>query len=241
MKYRIGLFLLFVIGACTITDEQDFPLTSQFTRMKLIDTFHNELHLDTSRYISEAEFHPMYMGPIKDSLYLNYWSGHSTYRTEDWFGYRMPDSLDMNIFVDTSRVIGAVVKFWIPPPPVLDGEDENSEIGYFRGGIKSYPVFVQNVSEDTLGVGYGEYIPLLMEAKDKDGVWRPVQETFFYGCGTGLTHFYLPSGEFLLTSCKMFAGDFETTLRLKFNKVYSNEFKDNIHLSQFEEAPRSWD
>ncbi|MCB0514726.1 MAG: hypothetical protein R2798_04390 [Chitinophagales bacterium] len=221
--------------------------------IELIDTFKNKLLLDTANSITIAEFHPTYIGVAKNSILLNYWSDEIEYRTMDWQEYKDPDSNDLEIYVDTSQIIGSVNKFSIslPPPPLnyendpkeIDNEEDKQEKKNYRGEIKSYPVFVKNKTKDTLDVGYGEYIPLIIEAKDNSGNWKPIQKPYIYRCGTGLTNYFLPPNEIIITSCKLFEGDYETKMRVTFgfdNTTSSNEFKGKMNYKQFDESKEKY-
>lgn len=49
-----------------------------------------------------------------------------------------------------------------------------------------------NKHADTIVVGYGDLIPIIMEAKDKHGKWKVIQDRYVVGCGTGVGHIFLP-------------------------------------------------
>lgn len=213
----------------------------------LIDTFRNQLQLDTANSITEAEFHPMYMGRKRDSILLNYWPGEIEYKSINWKKYKRPDSSEVSIFVDTTQIIGSVNRFIAPPPPPPNAESDEKEYKwerkFFRGDIKSFPIFVKNNTKDTLNVGYGEYIPMIIEAKDSLGNWRSIQEPYIYFCGTGLTNYFLPPDEIIITSCKLFEGEFETKMRIAFGfdiKTKSNEFNGKMRYEQFNEPKEKY-
>lgn len=242
------IYIMIIWGwSCEYSSKSLIPYSTNFESIELIDTFNNKLKLDIANSITEAEFHPAYIGIRKDSIKLTYWSGDVTHRSNDWRKFKEPDSIDLKIYVDTTRIIGAVndVPLPPPPPPLIFKEGEKEKYDFwekqtFRGDIKSYPVFITNISNDTLKVGTGENIKLITEAKDSLGNWKPIQKPSNLLCGTGLTLYYLPSTEIILTSCKLFDGDFETTMRLIFESdadiiIKSNEFKGKMNYSQFDE------
>lgn len=112
-----------------------------------------------------------------------------------------------------------------------------------RGDTKSYPVIITNVSADTLEVGYGEYLSLIIEAKDSLENWMPIQERFFYKCATGLMDFHLPPDEIIISSIKHFSGPFETKMRIAFGrdrKIKSNEFIGSINYEQFTDPEHNY-
>ena len=112
--------------------------------------------------------------------------------------YKYPDSNDLKIVVDTSEIIGSG----------MDVTDDDVRSYNFKGKYKSYPVFIENVSNDTLSIGFGNRIYPIVEAKDSLGNWRPIQKPGTYYCGTGLQSFYLEPNNILISSCKLYDGDF---------------------------------
>ena len=88
-----------------------------------------------------------------------------------------------------------------------------------------------------MSVGYGQHIPLILEAQDSLGEWQAIQKLYTYWCGTGLTSFCLLPGELVITSCKLYEGDYQTKMRLAFGfkkTNYSNEFIGRMNYKQFE-------
>lgn len=144
-------------------------------KMTLIDTLKNVLKPDTASFIKESEFHPIYIGQKCDSIVLNYNSREIEQITFDWYQYRSPDSIDLKIFVDSTRTIGSAVRFFVPPPASPNSKERYEwKTKKYRGEIRSYPVMIENDSKDTLMIGYGDYIPLIIEAVDSLGKWRPI-------------------------------------------------------------------
>lgn len=47
----------------------------------------------------------------------------------------------------------------------------------------SFPVILRNLNRDTIAIGYGSHIKLILEAKDSLGTWKPIQKDFNYICG----------------------------------------------------------
>lgn len=215
----------------------------ELEHLVLIDTFNNQLQLDTAYSITEAEFHPMYMGKKQDSITLNYWPGDIEYTSRYWEEYKSPDSNDLKIFVDSTQIIGSVNNFYIPPPPSFEEENQKWKRKFVRGKIKSYPIIIKNNSVDTLKVGYGDYIPMIIEAKDSLGNWKPIQKPYIYFCGTGLSMYFLPPEEIIITSCKLFEGEYKTKMRIVFGferTIQSNEFIGKINYEQFNKLAKEY-
>jgi len=202
---------------------------AKFDPVNVIDTFKNELILESANSITTASFHPLYVGPTKDSIYLNYNMRELSYRDYNWIEYSYPKSSDLLIFIDTTQYIGSI--------NILNRFLSKSI--HKNKSIKSYPIFLQNISKDTLNFGFGNYIPLILQAKDSSGDWKPIQKEFRYSCGTGLSYFYLPPDELLISSCKIFNGNYKTQLRLVYGydeTAFSNEFTGHINYSQFDKS-----
>lgn len=53
-------------------------------------------------------------------------------------------------------------------------------------------------------------------------------------CGNGVGTIILPPNEIGLSATMIYNGNYSTTLRLKIDSTFSNEFKGNINYRQFE-------
>ncbi|MBL1233821.1 MAG: hypothetical protein COA31_013960 [Flavobacteriales bacterium] len=185
---------------------------------------------DEITWQSTANYHFFYIGPHRDTLIINHRLSYSppppppnfdsskhkvpeyinpleSYYL-DWLeerNYQRWDSAKIEIKIDTTTIIN-----------------------------NSYPVVLTNNESDTIFIGYGHYIPIIMEAKDSIGVWQPIQEQFVYTCGNGVGSIILPPEEIILTSARIFKGTYQTNLRLTIGNNSSKEFKGSIHYRQFE-------
>ena len=236
IKYLCIAFLLLTQCRQTHDPTEIIPANERIITPCLLDTFDNLLAFDTASIMTVAEFNPMYQGKETDTLLLSYWTKDLPYLTDESEKYRYPDSKEILLKIDTNQFIGSVCKVYSPPPPPpgYSGFEEKNIMK--RGPWKSCAVFVKNNSPDTLLVGYGYFLPIITEAKDSFGQWKPIQFHFHYMCGTGLSHYYLPPSEIMLTSCKIFSGPYATKLRLRFGDAhytYSEEFSATIHPGQF--------
>lgn len=97
-----------------------------------------------------------------------------------------------------------------------------------------YPVLVRNTTKDTIPIGYGSMIPLILEAKDKTGKWKAIQTRFSYMCGNGVGTIILPPTEIAVTLVPIFKGNFKTQLRVSMGNNKSNSFWGNINYRQFQ-------
>ncbi|MEO1654801.1 MAG: hypothetical protein AAFU64_14740, partial [Bacteroidota bacterium] len=210
---------------------------NEFQNIKLLDNSEVSLISDRAEAITEAAFHPLYIGPVKNEIKVQYNLEAIDHRLLNEDLGVFPNSNDLKISVDTTRILGSLRESLpYPPPPPLSASQRNSKKYLPPWNIKAYPVFLKNISLDTLIIGHGEFFHLMIEAKDSLGKWKPIQQPYIYFCGFGLTDFYLAPGEIALSSCKLFKGDYQTQMRLVFRskkKIYSNEFKARMNYDQF--------
>ena len=54
----------------------------------------------------------------------------------------------------------------------------------YRVGKKSYPVFIENKSTDTLSIGFGDILPMTTEILDSHGQWTEIERPFIYDCAS---------------------------------------------------------
>jgi hypothetical protein len=106
----------------------------------------------------------------------------------------------------------------------------------------SFPVIVTNQSPDTLFIGYSaDYysgnVALILEGKDEAGNWMPLETRYNYWDKTDKA-LVLPGGQAVVTSAFFYSGSFETDLRLRLEKSYSEVFRDWVNPEAFTPANR---
>lgn len=222
----------------------------------ILDTFGfrtSSLYLDKP---GVANYYPLYFGPVKDTLEVNYSmriypppppirvytdsNGEVNIETpsdryrdypepeeietyEPYFlinssgNFTRADTVGMEVHVDTTQTIRNIDY----------ASFQNSTFAFW-----AYPVLITNNTDKTVQVGYGRHLRLILEARDQYGNWRPLERSFSYGCGTGLADIVLPPDQCVLTSVKIFRGEFQTELRLNLAGHYSESFRGSINLSQ---------
>lgn len=117
--------------------------------------------------------------------------------------------------------------------------DPLNKIKTDNGGLEkgqvtdSWPVLIENIEGETIQIGYGSRIPLIAEAQDSSGNWMPIEKVNKYRCGTGLNTITLPPNKVLLTSVKIYEGDYQTKMRVRIGNHVSNEYDGSINYSQF--------
>lgn len=175
-------------------------------------------------WLQNANYNPLYIGENRDSIYVSRRADLKKYSIYDHHpvSYNGPDSVGILLLMDTTKIISDYSLIW---------EDDEGTLN--RKVFKAFPVFVVNTTRDTLDIGYGDHIPIIMEAKDKDGAWRPIEQPYIYFCGTGLRQIILPPNEMVVTSAPINKGKFKTRLRLRYNTTLSQEFYGAINPEQF--------
>jgi hypothetical protein len=229
MKQIVTIILsILVLTSCQNREEKNKTveiekISSPYSDLILYDSFDNELTLDTISTRFEAQFSPVYIGELKDSIKLTYKTSKLEQRTNDWDKYKRPSPSDLNIYIDTTKTIGFSMGVW-----------EYYKKPEYRIDKKSYPIFIENRSADTISVGFGDILPMITEIKDSLGHWTEVERPFIYECGTGLTKFYLPPNQIMITALRQNFGTTKTKFRVKYElpdkAIFSNEINGNIML-----------
>jgi hypothetical protein len=108
--------------------------------------------------------------------------------------------------------------------------------------VEAYPVLIYNNSNTNASIG--KSVPLIQEAKDTDGKWKPIEYFWSHVPGGGCIitpNFLLKHKQYMATSIIKYHGDFKTKIRVKYqnqwNTYYSNEITGYINHSQFNKKP----
>ncbi|MCZ4409138.1 hypothetical protein O3Q51_09975 [Cryomorphaceae bacterium 1068] len=105
--------------------------------------------------------------------------------------------------------------------------------------VKSFPIYVANVSEDAYAqvTLQDKSLILIVEAKDTNGDWKPIEYWSNSWCGNSYFEQLLPPKHMMISRGIKCSGDFHTRCRLKLttqrDSVYSNEFSMSINETQF--------
>jgi hypothetical protein len=222
---QILTFLFFLICLSSCKKEKQKSDKIEFKEIKLKDKFTNKLKLDYADKLTVAEFSPLYIGKISEEINISYQNYETVRKTENIKNYKLPKLNSLEIFIDTTRTIGIPMGFY----EYSKTEKRNDKI--------ANPIFIKNLEKDTLNVGYAEFLPIIIEAKGRNGEWKPIQEKFRFDCGTGIQNFYCAPKNIIISSMKKFKGTFKTKLRLNYDYVgiqtYSNEINGEVNEEQF--------
>ncbi len=123
----------------------------------------------------------------------------------------------------------------------------------FRNKYKGLDLIIVNKGEKVVTVGTNYLMKLKLQAKDKDGKWKDIENEFSGGiCGTGLEEEKLGQYDYLLSTIPLFEGEIKTVMRAELTyphpkfkgakiKIYSNEIECGINPAQFWRKPADFD
>lgn len=184
-------------------------------------------------WMNDGNHNPLYFGKLRDTIRIEGIVGHQYLPPIPQVGHEKSAPIKKGKFDDYYLEMGHYKNFKNWDSVTLNIQIDTSQfVG--NAGRKSYPVLIENKYHDTIYIGYGNYIPIITEAMDSNGLWKPIEERFIYMCGSELEAIILPPKEFVLTSELVYTGNFKTKLRIKFGKNYSREFVGSINETQFE-------
>ena len=158
------------------------------------------------------------------------------------------------IYIDGEPAIFPGDDFFTPPSFWWDTREEfypldglQLKIGYdtyikglYNGQGKAHiPVFIVNETSSTKYLyGRREYVSTMIEAKDRDGIWRPIEyASGIIGCLNGVGFIKIHPKEFCVVAVPVFRGDFKTQIRVKLKNrhsiLISEAFPGQINEAQF--------
>lgn len=211
-------------------------LYSQHAIPKLIEDIKNKATFYKSNVKNSWEREPIYIGNIQKEV-INKFENNRLLAIENHYenecnkGYikREKNSFKnafegkVDIFVDTSQKI----KF----SKVVYHERRSNTFDFFYAN----PVILTNNDSQDVQIGYGYYIPLIMQAQNKKREWIDIESYYVSDCGTCLNMIYFKPNEITITTSVIYDGNYETKLRLRLGENnFSNVFTGKINRSQIE-------
>lgn len=218
--------ILIGLYACNSKKNEDKKIERFSFKTPIVqDTFKTDRIERNTVWLQNGSYKPLYIGQRKDSIYVSYRPNLKKYfvYANHKRSYSRPDSSGIILLIDTTKIISDHSMIW---------EDDGSMLS--TKSFKAFPVFVVNTTKDTLSIGYGDHLPIIMEAIDDKGNWRPIEEPYIYMCGTGLNEITLHPNEIVVTSAPINKGKIKTKLRLRYNDILSQEFYGTINSTQFD-------
>lgn len=232
MKQLHLLFYLFLIlSGCrketkTINPKIEkptvFPVITNPMNLKYECIFDEE----NPSWLSTADYNFNYIGKLKDTISL----GKINFETLHFINPKKGSKSEKLIRPNAEYYIE-----WDKENRYTFMKEQKIEIQISSKKMNNfYPAMLRNRTKDTIPIGYGSIIPLILEAKNKNGKWEPIQEKFVYMCGNGVGTIILPPNEIALTLVPIFKGNYKTQLRLSMGSNKSNVFWGKINYRQFE-------
>jgi hypothetical protein len=180
----------------------------------------------SKEYFTQAPSIPLYIGDLTDTIVINQklqfdydWTGYEEYRNPNR-KFRDTENAKVDIFVNSKQDLNTTGK---------------------ESKYKFIPVLIKNQEKDTIIIGETNYIPIILEAKDENNEWKPIDDYISYFCGTGIYSILLYPNHVVLTKFELpKEGDYYTKLRVKLGQNYSKEFGGIIQEKWFEERRYSW-
>lgn len=122
---------------------------------------------------------------------------------------------------------------------------DTTAIADWGNGFAAHKVYVINTGGDTLFFqAQDSRLNMVVEARDRDGQWKPIEYLPNSWCGNSYHKLFLPTGKYWEFKTPVHTGKFETSLRVslsygrdaknrKSETIYSNEIKGGINPGQF--------
>lgn len=111
---------------------------------------------------------------------------------------------------------------------INNGEKATKEIPNIVTYYDGFPVTIYNAEDKDFIVGFGNHIPLELEALDKENNWKQIYGYRKYLCGTGIKYIMLKPKQIAIVFEPKLNGNFKTKLRYRLKNIVSNEFEGNI-------------
>jgi hypothetical protein len=194
-----------------------------------------------------------YIGDLKPRIELNY-SSHLIENSILINNYKQPDDemhkkfkndyKNVKIFVDTQQSTPLTVTY--PDTSKISPEALEAEIDRMNEGHEptveiprittyydGYPVTIHNLGKQEIILGFGNHVPLIFEALDKENNWREISGIRKYTCAYKIQYILLKSNQIATVFEPKIKGDFKTKFRYRLKNVVSNEFEGSLNEDYF--------
>jgi len=218
------IFLL--LPAChtkSIRQQESGNPYSRYTGMALEFPAAEPHAQDTFIPTSLALFYPVYIGPYAKKIRLNYTGKYKeSFSVIRSTKFKHPGPTSLVVFVDTGRTIPAALpegKGMIKPQPA-------------PAKLLAYPVFLENLTDDTLKIGYGDVLSLLPVSRQKGKlcIWQHLP---LY-CGNDLPVIFLPPHYLAVSTLNLYEGKNAHDIQIMFyaypkTRIFSQTFKSRTN------------
>lgn len=231
----VQILIFLILSSCQNNARENSTKIKDVELPVIIDTFDISKQMqyfddENPTWLSTASYDIFYIGKYSDTIYIDPFMNFSGFpKTEDSFSiekrplFRRKHEIYLKYHIEWP--IKSKFKNWDESKFEILVDTQNLINNYI-------PIFIKNIEFDTVNVGYGNILPVIMEAMDSTGNWRPIQERFFYMCGNGVGTIILPPKEIVLTFAPIFKGDYKTELRIAIGENHSLPYKGSIHYRQ---------
>lgn len=146
---------------------------------------------------------------------------------------------NLKIFVDTNQITPLSISK--VDTTKITSEELEAELDRLNYGEKpsriipkvirqydGFPVTIVNNSNKNEVIGFGNHIPLELEALNKKNEWQSVYSFRRYNCSFAFKFIELKKNEIATVFMPRFYGNFKTKFRYKLANLISNEFEGSI-------------
>lgn len=136
---------------------------------------------------------------------------------------------------DTTKISPAVLEAEIDR--LIEGKEPSIEIPRITTYYGGYPVTIHNLENREIILGFGNHIPLELEALDKENHWKKIYTYSRYMCGNGIQYIMLKPNQIATIFEPKIKGNFKTKFRYRLKNMVSNEFEGSINEDYFKTNP----
>lgn len=260
MKKIIYIVLLLIFSFCT-KEKHPYPRIIVPQQKNVVEVNSKEmLHISYANILAQGFENDVNVNYNKDFSEDYYKSNYKYFKDFDTI---LP-KYDLKVIIDTSYTIannGFEYKFVNVPPKEYrfkrDGfiggklpskilreksiklmqQCINTCVNEMKVMVNCFPVLIKNGDDKTAFIN-DAYIKIIQEAKDVDGVWKPIEFSHqSYGCSVISSLYKLKPKNYIGLSMIKYNGNFKTKIRTKLqinnHYYYSNEIEGKINRTQF--------
>ncbi|MBL1219458.1 hypothetical protein JET18_01335 [Chryseobacterium sp. L7] len=200
-------------------------------------------YLSTVQYLGKAQ--PLIELNYTDDYGYNPILKNNYERPTDIMNRRYKDDYEnVRIFVDINQT--TPLSYTLTDYTKITEEEFEAELDRIDAGQKptreipnvttyydGFPVTIYNKENKDIIIGFGNHIPLELEALDKDNNWVKIYDYRRYTCGTGIQYIILKPEQIITVFQPRLNGNIKTLFRYRLKNVISNEFEGNIDEKYF--------
>jgi len=255
MKTTIYILTILLFACGSSADKDNFHQINDLATPYVLDSLPTTDKIYQTDEMKSPANNVIYIGVLSDTININKYDRYSFASYLDFFEYEDSSIIKdgLKILVSKKQLLTIDLEdFSIPPPPALIENNKEFEFDSIetakatnewnkrpRDYVQAIPVFIFNATKDTVFLEQQDgSVIMIQEAKDENGVWKPIEFWRYSWCGNSYGAEGLAPNDLAVVKVFNYTGDFETELRLKLKNsdktIYSHSFKGKINKSQFE-------